>query len=275
MTTTLPLYQKIEALGGFPLHCSHRGGAEEFGPENTLYTYHKSVTEHQTGLLEIDLRVTSDGEMILLHDDTVDRTTNGTGDANTFTLEEIKKLDAAHGYPGLEGTGITIPTFREFLDEFAPCKNLMFMLDIKDIESVPKALQLVQEYGIEDRILLGAIPTDCSELCQKMKPKHVPIVTDLTSTLAILGAYWLGALHWYTFEHQVFGFILSEYTDMFWSKGLVDAIHEAGCKVLVCGDHLNIEEFQQQCIDYGVDFILSDRPDVLQKTMKGLREIAL
>jgi len=58
---------------------------------------------------------------------------------------------------------------------------------------------------------------------------------------------------------------------IFWSKGLVDALHQAGCQVLVCGDALDSEEIQLQCIDYGVDFIMSDRPDVLTNTMRKMK----
>jgi glycerophosphoryl diester phosphodiesterase len=270
----LPFYSRVSQMGGFPLVCAHRGGAEEFGPENTLYTYRKSVTEFHAQLLEIDIRITYDGELILLHDDDVDRTTNGTGNAKDMTLERLKSFDAAHNYPDLKGTGITIPTFKEFLDEFVQYQNLLFMLDIKDNQSVPLALQLVKEHGIEDRVLLGAVPPDSNSLLMQTRPKTIPLITDLTSTIAIITAYWIGALHWYTFEHDVVGFILDNYTTWFWEKGLVDALHKAGVKVLVCGDHLNLDKVQKECIEAGVDFVLSDRPDLLHLTMGQWKQTA-
>jgi len=110
-----PVYELLERTGGFPVHACHRGGGSSFGPENTMYSYRKSVWECNTQLLEIDLCLTQDGELVLLHDMTVDRTTNGQGKASSYTLAEIKKLDAAHNYPELKGQGITIPTFDEFL----------------------------------------------------------------------------------------------------------------------------------------------------------------
>jgi len=219
-------------------------------------------------MLEIDLQLSADNHLILLHDEELDRTTNGKGLAKNLTLAELKQLDAAYPYPELRGTGISIPTFREFLDEFSEYPTLIVMLDIKDIDCIQPALELVKEYGIEDRIIFGAVPTDSNALLQKLKPPTVPLITDTVSAIAIITAYYFGALPWYTFSHNVFGFILSEYTSMFWSKGLVDAVHAAGCKVLVCGDHLNDPLFQRQCIEFGVDFILSDRPDLLRETMK-------
>jgi len=270
-TMQLPFYSRVSQMGGFPIICAHRGGAEEFGPENTIHTYRKSVTEFHAQLLEIDLRMTADGEVVLLHDDDVDRTTNGTGLAACMTLEQLKALDAAYHYPELRNTGITIPTFKEFLDEFVHFPSLLFMLDIKDSQSVPVALQLVKEYGIEDRILLGAVPPDSNSLLLKTRPPSIPLITDITSTIAIITAYWIGALHWYTFEHDVVGFILSDYTTFFWEKGLIDALHKAGLKVLVCGDHLNDSRLQRECIEAGVDFVLSDRPDLLKTTMVQCR----
>lgn len=87
------------------IHGCHRGGSSDFGPENTLYNYRRCVTELKTDVLEvqtrallsqrlrlhqIDLRMTKDGEIVLIHDDTVDRTTNGKGSVSSFTLAEIK-----------------------------------------------------------------------------------------------------------------------------------------------------------------------------------------
>jgi len=81
-------------------------------------------------MLEIDLQLTSDGVLILMHDSFVDRTTNGKGPVRSFSVEEIKKLDAAWNYPSLRGQGITVPTFDEFLEEFLPNENIVFFLGL-------------------------------------------------------------------------------------------------------------------------------------------------
>jgi len=139
------VYDVINISGGFPVHSSHRGGCEAFGPENTMYSFKRSVELCKTRLLEIDLRLTKDGVLVLMHDDDVDRTTNGKGNVEDFTLSEIKSLDAAYYYDNLRGTGITVPTFDEFLEEFLPYPNLLFMLDFKDCLSVEATLKVVAE----------------------------------------------------------------------------------------------------------------------------------
>lgn len=65
---TLTIYEVINRSGGFPVHSSHRGGGHEFfGPENTMVSFRKAVTECKTRLLEIDLRVTKDNHLVLMH----------------------------------------------------------------------------------------------------------------------------------------------------------------------------------------------------------------
>lgn len=71
---------------------AHRGG-RSLGPENTIFTFKRAV-ELGTDVLEMDLQATSDGTLVIIHDREVDRTTNGKGAVDSFTLSEIKKLDA-------------------------------------------------------------------------------------------------------------------------------------------------------------------------------------
>jgi glycerophosphoryl diester phosphodiesterase len=150
------IYDIIERTGGYPVHCAHRGGGDDFGPENTMHSYLKCV-EYQVRLIEIDLRLTKDMCLVLMHDNSVDRTTNGKGLVSDYTLEELLKLDAAYNYPNLRGTGIKVPTFKEFLDKFAPIKDLLFMFDFKDALSVEKTLEFVRPYNIANRFILGAV----------------------------------------------------------------------------------------------------------------------
>jgi len=264
------IYDTIKDSGGFPVHCSHRGGCSSFGPENTMCTFRKSV-QCKTRLLELDLQTTKDNHLILMHDRSVERTTNGEGDVDSFTLEELKKLDAAFYYTNLRGSGITVPTFTEFLDEFLPVENLMFMLDFKDDLSIKLTLEIVQQKKMAHRIILGSVFKSCNALLSKIKPPEVPLITDVSATVAIIGLYMTGTLSWYTFDHNIFGFILIPATAMFWSKGLVDAIHKAGVKVLVCGEELDKEERIKECIEYGVEFIMTDRPDILTNTLRSCK----
>ena len=86
-----------------PLNIAHRGGAAE-APEHTLYAY-KTALPKGTTVLEIDVTLSQDGVLVVHHDLTLDRVTNGTGDVAAFTLKELKALDSAYWYSSVcEGT---------------------------------------------------------------------------------------------------------------------------------------------------------------------------
>jgi len=267
--TDFPVYERIKRTGGFPAHGCHRGGASTFGPENTLYNFRRCVWECRTQIIEIDLQVTKDDQLILLHDDTLTRTTNGRGAVRNFTLEEIKKFDAAKNYPELAGQNIQVPTFNEFLDEFLQVEDLVFFLDFKDEDSALKTINVVKERGIEDRIILGAVPTETNALLQLLKSPIVPLVSDSSASIHFVMSH-LGGNTAIEVSHNIIGFFFSPATMMFFSAELVAAAHKSGCKFIVVGDVLDNEAFQKQCIDCGVDIILSDRPDILSRTMKRL-----
>ncbi|MHB8872253.1 MAG: glycerophosphodiester phosphodiesterase [Myxococcaceae bacterium] len=102
---------------------SHRGGAK-LAPENTLAAFRQAVERHRTQMLELDVQLTSDGEIVVAHDDTVDRCTEGTGRIAALTYAELSRLDAGFrftpdgkGFP-FRGKGVRIPTLREVLRAF-------------------------------------------------------------------------------------------------------------------------------------------------------------
>ena len=79
-----------------PLDIAHQGGEDEF-PSNTMYAFKRSL---QVGadMLELDVGVTKDGQVVVMHDTTVDRTTNGHGTVASYTLAQLRKLDAAYWF---------------------------------------------------------------------------------------------------------------------------------------------------------------------------------
>ena len=109
------------------LNIAHRGGLG-LGPENTISTFNKAL-KMGADVLELDIRATSDSILVLLHDETVDRTTNGKGRISELTLKEAKRLNAGYlwtnddsiSYP-FRKLNIKIPTFNEFLTNFKDYK---------------------------------------------------------------------------------------------------------------------------------------------------------
>lgn len=143
MPTLHPRYLQKEAR----LVCGHRG-MKNIYPENTILSFQKAI-DLGVDSLEMDINVTADGELIVMHDYTVDRTTNGTGLIRNLTLAEIKALDAgSHLAP--EFAGLPVPTFDEFCQLMAQNRNVLLNVEIKDKteECVDKTVAMLAKYGL-------------------------------------------------------------------------------------------------------------------------------
>ena len=99
------------------LHIAHRGGAT-LAPENTVAAFDAAVGRWRTEMLEIDVRPTADGEIVVFHDDVLDRCTDGTGPVEALTWSELQTLDAGHAHPDFRGQGVRVPRLDEVLDRF-------------------------------------------------------------------------------------------------------------------------------------------------------------
>src|SRR5271170_3164477 len=106
---------------------AHRG-ASGHAPENTLAAFRKAVALG-AAFIETDLQLTRDARLVAIHDDTVNRTTNGQGAVHDLSLEELRKLDAGSWF-GSEFTGERIPTLEEIL-EFSKKHDVVFYLELK------------------------------------------------------------------------------------------------------------------------------------------------
>ena len=141
---------------------AHRGNSKYY-PENTILGF-KEALKLNVDQLEIDLHMTKDGEIIMMHDHKVDRTTNGTGLVRDYTLEEIKKLDAG-SWKGEEFAGTQVPTFIEFLELLKDYPEMTVNVELKDYPteedsewaytSADKSIALLEQYGLGDRIWIN------------------------------------------------------------------------------------------------------------------------
>lgn len=128
--------------GGLPV-IGHRGASGEH-PENTLPAFEAAVAQGADAV-ELDVRVSADGVPVVIHDPTVDRTTNGTGAVAAFSLEALQSLDA--------GGGARIPTFKEVLARF---DRLPMIVEIKAVAASQPVTRLLQLFGAEGRVLVGS-----------------------------------------------------------------------------------------------------------------------
>jgi glycerophosphoryl diester phosphodiesterase len=115
--------RKRPVRGEWPVNLAHRG-ASDMAPENTIEAFRLAVEEGAGGL-ELDVHMTRDGHIVVIHDATVDRTTSGSGAVSEMTLDELRRLDAGHNFSPdggptrpYRGRGVRVPTLGEVLEEF-------------------------------------------------------------------------------------------------------------------------------------------------------------
>ncbi len=130
------------------LRIGHRGAAGH-APENTLAAIWKARS-FRADLIEVDLRKTNDGHLVLLHDDTIDRTTNKTGLVAGMSLEQVQRLDAGHGQ--------RIPTLEEALEIAAGHMGMILELKVEGIGS--DACAIVKRTGFRDPLIYASFMMD-------------------------------------------------------------------------------------------------------------------
>ncbi len=145
-------------LAGAPLLMAHRGGAG-LAPENTLEAFRQAVDVWRADVLEMDVRATADGHIVVIHDDTVDRTTDGTGAVSSFTLEELRKLDAGHrftdpaGRHSFRGQGVRIPLFEDVITSLPDTR---LNVETKEKRATRGLLDIIRRHGAQHRVLFAA-----------------------------------------------------------------------------------------------------------------------
>jgi glycerophosphoryl diester phosphodiesterase len=147
---------------------AHRGMAAGY-PENTLAAYRNSVALGFSAI-EIDLRATSDGHMVIVHDETVDRTTDGSGEVGQMTLAEIKALDAGR-HVGPEFAGERIPTYQEVLAALRG-SGTKLVLDLKPSEALDseRVVRLTEQHGAVLDVIVGPRSVAGLQEIKKLNP---------------------------------------------------------------------------------------------------------
>jgi glycerophosphoryl diester phosphodiesterase len=145
-------------LAGAPLLVAHRGGSL-LAPENTIAAFRMARDSWWADMLELDVRLTSDGEVVVIHDATVDRTTDGSGPVADFTLAQIQGLDAGYrfvdqaGTHAFRGSGVTIPRLDEVLTAFP---NMRLNVETKEASVAGPLVELIARHEAEHRVLVAA-----------------------------------------------------------------------------------------------------------------------
>jgi glycerophosphoryl diester phosphodiesterase len=240
---------------------AHRGGAKCW-PENTLAAFRGGIAAG-CGWIETDVHLTRDGEVVCLHDHTLDRTTNGRGRVWEYTLDELRRFDAGHRfsadgrtYPH-RGCGLTIPALDEVL---ALDPSVRVNLEIKQLEpSMIAALwRQIDERGWHDRVLVASERDDAVRGFRNLARGQVATSAGKLEILAFWLAVRAGRADWLSIEYEALQVPIRYAGLQVVDAAFVAAAHRRGVQVHVWT--IDDVETMRRLIDLGVDGIMTDHP---------------
>lgn len=247
-----------------PLVIAHRGGAGLW-PENTLHAFEQALALG-VDVIEMDIRSTKDNVLVVLHDKSVERTTDGQGRVGEMTLAELKKLDAAYrwspdggkSFP-LRGKGITVPTLKEVL---AALPLMRFNIEPKQgaPELAVPLCQLIRESKMSDKVVVGAFGSNVLEEFRQACPE-VATSASASEVSTFLALHKTGLAK--SFSPAMKALQVPEYAAGMHvlSRDFVAAAHER--KLEVHAFTVNETEDMRRLLGIGLDGIMTDYPDRL------------
>ncbi|MGO8970334.1 MAG: glycerophosphodiester phosphodiesterase [Myxococcaceae bacterium] len=248
------------------LHISHRGGAA-LAPENTRVAFDAAVERWRTDVLELDVHLTRDGELVVSHDATVERCTNGTGRISEATLGELQRLDAGYRFTPdagktfpFRGQGVRMPSLHEVLRAYP---GLPLNLELK--EDTPGAAEAlareVRAMGAGPRVCLGSELQGLSQKLVALLPEVAHFYPREALSQAVLALKSGEPVA----EDTPYGVLDMPYR--FGDVVLVDAAFLAAASVAekwVNVWTVDAEEDMRTLVALGVGGIMTDRPDLLR-----------
>jgi glycerophosphoryl diester phosphodiesterase len=253
------------ALGNPPLLIAHRGGAG-LAPENTLAAFESAVRDWAADMVELDVRATADGECVVIHDPTVDRTTNGSGAVAQLTLAELQQLDAGYHFTPdggrtfpFRGRGLRVPTLEEVLRALP---GLRITVEVKSGTAQAGLFAAVTRHRAHDRVIaagmhdadrtaFGAYPGALSASSEQLRRYfiahrlHLAALAPLPAHVVQMCEQWQGR--------------------RLLTPRLVRDLHRRGAHVHVWT--VNEEADMERLLGWGADGIMSDFPDRLARVL--------
>jgi glycerophosphoryl diester phosphodiesterase len=237
------------------INYAHRGASAYF-PENTMLSFKKALEMGCTGI-ETDVQLTKDGVLVLIHDEMVNRTTNGEGLVKDYTYIELSKLDAG-SWMGEEFIGINIPTAEELI-YLVKDKNIILNFEIKsgivmyeDIEQ--KLIDLINKHKIKHKVILSSFNHYSVAKCSKISKE---INTGIL--------YMEGLYKPYNYAKVVGANAIHPHFYAVTEEVVKDAKkHKTQVNVFTVDD----EEYMKSLLEMKVDGIITNYPDKLHKVME-------
>jgi len=231
---------------------AHRG-ASGWAPENTLAAFKKAI-DMGSDYSELDVHLSKDGEVVLLHDSELDRTTDGEGGMWNYTLAELKKLDAGSWFSA-EFAGEPLPTLREVIRAVKGKMKLNIEIKISGNEPdiAEKVVEIVRAENFIDECMITSFDKAAVVRCKKIAPEiKTGFIFNEKNTEDYLNGSWEILSCKYTVVNQDF----------------VAGARKAGKRIHVWT--VNEKDMMKKIIAFGVDGIITNYPDRLHEVLKEM-----
>jgi len=217
-------------------------------------------------ILEMDVHATRDGRLVVIHDDTLDRTTNGTGRVRDFTLAQLRQFDAGYNWTSdggqsfpFRGKGLTIPTLEEVFTAFG---DKSMVVEIKHFKPsiVADLCRMIREHRLSEKVLVASVDTDTLKEFRRICPE----VATSAGEAEVRFFYGVSMAHMArAYQPPAYALQVPEYSGskQVVTKRFVDTAHQCNMQVHVWT--VNETEDMRRLIDLGVDGIVTDYPDRL------------
>ncbi len=242
------------------LNIAHRGFSGKY-PENTMLAFKKAVEAGADGI-ELDVHFTKDGEVVIIHDERIDRTSDGEGYVVDFTYAEISGFDASAGFAGVYGFN-RIPTLREYFELVKPIEGFITNIELKTsineypgIEKV--VLELIDEFGLEDRIIISSFNHYSIMRTKAINPRI---------KCGFLESSWIYNFGEYTKTRGV-ECVHPLYLSL--NEESVSEIKSNGIQINTWT--VNKEADVERLYNLGVDAVISNYPDMVKGVIDGLEK---
>jgi glycerophosphoryl diester phosphodiesterase len=257
-----------------PLVIAHQGG-DGLWPGNTLYAFENAVNLG-VDVLEMDAHITKDNHIVLMHDEEVDRTTDGSGLIEELTLHELKQLDAAYRWSNdgdktfpYRGQDVRVPTLDHVFQKFP---EMRYVVEIKLTQNpIARPLcDLIRKHNMQGKVMIASFH---DEAMQNFRTACPEIATSASRTevqnFVILGKAFLSAFIAPQYQSIQPPYDPKESMNIpIMTERFIREAHAKNIKVEPWT--VNDTELMKQYIQWDVDGIITDRPDLMIKALEEL-----
>lgn len=235
---------------------AHRGFSGKY-PENTMLAFRKAVEIGVDGI-ELDVHLTKDNEIVIIHDEDIRRTCDGEGLVKDMTLEQLRKYDASATFRGVYGF-CGIPTLREYFELIKDTDivtNIELKTGVYEYPTIEKrTVELIKEFGLENRIIFSSFNHFTVKRCEEIAPEI---------TRGFLTGDWLVDFGKYAKERNV---QCCHPWHITLNEDSVKEIHDAGMVIntWTVNEYKDIERLAAM----GVDCLIGNFPDRMVELLRG------